>query len=194
MAGVGSAPWRVLGGGGAPVQSMVGVLRAEMGGRELWAAGKPGRNGSTSQTMACTPGVLGLGRMRWENWSLVLSRSSPNVRPRSSGEGCTESGAASASSPDAPCARGEGGARGWHGGLEKRGAGLGPQSEGSTAAWLVASHLRQSLEHTWFSRRRWASDGDPARLGMTRAAWSWRLRPRAGSRAWPWSGVQAQDA
>lgn len=90
--------------------------------------GKPGRNGSTFQTMkqpssGLNPGVLGLGRMRWENSSLVLRRFSPNVRPRSSGEGCTESGAASGQQPGRPMcqgrrwcqglARGPGEALGW---------------------------------------------------------------------------------
>lgn len=159
------------------MQSMVGALRTEMGGRELWAAGEAWEkwkyfpDNGNSRVRACTPGVLGLGRMRWENWSLVLSRSSPSVRPRSSGEGCTESGAASASSPDAPCARGEGGARGWHGGLEKRGAGLGPQSEGSTAAWACGlSSEAESGAHVVFSeevgigRRPCQAGDDPSSL------------------------------
>lgn len=145
---------------------------------------KPGRNGSASQTMGTArPGLdprrPGPGRDEMGGWRLVLSRSSPHVRPRGSGEGCTESREASAS-PDVPCARGEGGARGWRRGLDKRWAGLGSRNEESTAAWS--------------SRRRWASDGDPARMGMTRAAWSRSLRLRAGSRTWPWSGVRAQDA
>lgn len=56
------------------VQSMAGVLRAEVDGNissELRE--KPGRNGSTFHTvgtahvLACNPGILDVGRLKWEN-------------------------------------------------------------------------------------------------------------------------------
>lgn len=53
---------------------MAGVLRAEVDGNissELRE--KPGRNGSTFHTvgtahvLACNPGILDVGRLKWEN-------------------------------------------------------------------------------------------------------------------------------
>lgn len=115
------------------MQSMAGVLRTEVDGNSSSELrGKPGRDGSTFHTvgtarvLACNLDILDMGRLKWENLSLAPGRSSPNVRPRSSDEGCTKS---AAQMPHG--AREEGAARGWHMGLEGPWAGLRSQNEGS---------------------------------------------------------------
>lgn len=95
---------------------MAGFLRTEVGTLALGFGESLGEMEVLNQWgTACipcyNPDILDMGRMKRENWSLVLSRSSPNVGARSS-DGVPSLGLPLVSSLDARGAREEGACQG----------------------------------------------------------------------------------